>query len=92
MVTAEDAPATSDALHQHVELEEDENEENEEIEEIDNPYHNPNMDDIAIINNADSDESENEREVEEGSQANGWVTFSNDADFGDFHSYLLLHY
>eukprot|EP00026_Physarum_polycephalum_P018649 Phypoly_transcript_20310.p2 GENE.Phypoly_transcript_20310~~Phypoly_transcript_20310.p2 ORF type:complete len:165 (+),score=39.96 Phypoly_transcript_20310:108-602(+) len=47
----------------------------DEDEEFENPYHNPNMG--AMINS--DDESDVDAE-----QPTGWVTFTNDAEFGEF--------
>lgn len=92
MVTAEDKISANDEIHQHVQLNEEEGEagqgeqyeiqemNDEEIEEIQNAYHNP--------NNFDDSDDESENEIEAATQANGWVTFTNDTEFGDFHSYL----
>jgi hypothetical protein len=47
----------------------------DEDDEFDNPYHNPNMG--AIINSDDESDADTE-------EPNGWVTFTNDTEFGEF--------
>lgn len=75
MVKAEDQQVTSDApALDHEDFDAGHEEDGDEV--FENPYHNPNMG--ALV---DSDE---DSEIDGSEQPNGWVTFTNDTEFGEF--------